>query len=331
MSESRRFVSQLGHQEQVAQVFRASDKQLRPNRNGNLYLQVDLSDRTGSISARLWNASEKDFQSFENGDFVQVEGATQLFQGNMQMIAKAISKASADEVDEEDFVVRSEQEIDRLAARLGEILRSIESPSLGALAECYLMDDALMAKFVRAPAGVKNHHAYQGGLLEHVVSLMELILVVAPRYPQLDGDLLLIGALVHDAGKVDELSYDRDLAYTDEGQLLGHIVLGLRQLDQKLIESERLTGEPLPEELVLQIRHLIVSHHGRLEFGSPTLPMTLEAVALHHLDNLDAKIHHFDQLLSDDANVDSRWTQYHPNLGRKLFKKEEVRELRVES
>lgn len=323
MSDTRRFVSQLGHQEQVAQVFRASDKQLRPNRNGNLYLQVELSDRSGSISSRLWNASEKDYQCFENGDYVCIEGATQLFQGTMQMIAKSIRKASGDEVNDDDFVVRSDLEIDQMAARLSEILRSLSSPPLSTLAECYLMDESFMAKLTKAPAGIKNHHAYHGGLLEHVLSLMELILVVGPRYPQLDVDLLLIGALVHDSGKVNELSYDKDLAYTDEGQLLGHIALGMRLLDEKLAEAERLGGEPLSAELALQIRHLIISHHGQYEFGSPTLPMTLEALTLHHLDNLDAKIHHFDQLISEDANVESRWTQYFPNLGRKLYKREE--------
>jgi 3'-5' exoribonuclease len=317
---TRRFVSQLGHNEQLCQVFLASDKQLRPNRNGNLYLQLQLSDRSGAIAARLWNASENDYRAFENGDYVVVDGNTQLFQGNMQMIASTIRRARPDEVDESDFLVLRAGEIDRMATRLAEILRSIVAPELRNLAECFLMDSEFMAKFATAPAGMKNHHAYQGGLLEHVVGLMELVLAVAPRYPQLDQDKLLVGAFLHDAAKTDELSYDRDIAYTDEGQLLGHMVMAMTLIDNKIREVERLSGETFPRSLANEIKHMIISHHGEYEFGSPKLPMTLEAVALHHLDNLDAKLASFTQLINDCPNVESNWTQYHTNLGRKLYK-----------
>ena len=317
----RRFVSQLAHNEQVQQIFLASDKQLRPNRNGNLYLQVELSDRSGKINARMWNASEQDYRGFENGDYVLVDGATQLFQGNMQLIAGSIRKARLDEVDETDFITLQSEEIDRMATRLGAILRNIATPELRALAECFLMDDQFMAKFIRAPAGMKNHHAYQGGLLEHVLSLMELVLVVAPRYPQVDQDKLLIGAFLHDASKTDELCYERDIAYTDEGQLLGHMVMAMSLVDDKVRETERLTGEPFAKSLVNEIKHMIISHHGEYEYGSSKLPMTLEAVALHHLDNLDAKIASFSQLINDCPNVESNWTQYHTQLGRKLYKR----------
>jgi len=316
----RRFVSQLAHNEQVNQVFLASDKQLRPNRNGNLYLQLSLSDRSGAIATRLWNASENDYRAFENGDYVMVDGATQLFQGNMQLIANAIRRARTDEVDETDFLMLRTDEIDRMATRLAEILRSIKTPELRNLAECFLMDTEFMAKFTAAPAGMKNHHAYKGGLLEHVVGLMELVLVVAPRYPQLDQDKLLVGAFLHDAAKTDELSYDRDIAYTDEGQLLGHMVLAMTMIDEKVHDAERLSGEPLPKSLITEIKHMVISHHGEYEFGSAKLPMTLEAVALHHLDNLDAKMASFTQLINDCPNVESNWTQYHANLGRKLYK-----------
>lgn len=316
----RRYASQLAHNEQVSQVFMASDKNLRPNRNGNFYLQLGLADRSGSIDARLWNASEQDYKSFDNGDYVMVDGSTQLFQGNMQLIINSIRKARPDEVDESDFMVRQPAEIDRYAARLAEILRDIATPELRNLAECFLMDEGFMAKFTQAPAGMKNHHAYQGGLVEHVVSVMELVLLVAPRYPQLDGDKLLIGAFLHDASKIDELTYDRELGYSDAGQLLGHMVMAMTLLDEKVREAERLSGEPIAPALVNEIKHMIISHHGEYEYGSAKLPMTLEAVALHHLDNLDAKIASFSQLIADCPNSDSNWTQYFPNLGRKLFK-----------
>lgn len=316
----RRYVCQLGHNEQLNQVFLASEKQLRPNRNGNLYLQLQLSDRSGGIAARLWNASENDYRAFENGDYVKVEGNTQLFQGNMQFIANSIRRARPDEVNETDFLVLRTDEIDRIATRLSEILRMIRTPEIRTLAECFLMDNEFMAKFATAPAGMKNHHAYKGGLIEHVVGLMELVLAVAPQYPRLDQDKLLIGAFLHDAAKVDELAYERDISYTDDGQLLGHMVLAITMIDDKVREAERLSGEPIPKPLVTEIKHMVISHHGEYEFGSPKLPMTLEAVALHHLDNLDAKLASFTQLMVDCPNVESIWTQYHTNLGRKLYK-----------
>lgn len=316
----RRYVCQLAHNEQVSQVFLASEKQLRPNRNGNLYLQLQLSDRSGAIAARLWNASENDYRAFENGDYVKVDGNTQLFQGSMQLIANTIRRARPDEIDEADFRVLRTDEIDHMASRLTEILRGIKTPELRTLAECFLMDTNFIAKFTTAPAGMKNHHAYKGGLLEHVVGLMELVLAIAPRYPRINQDKLLVGAFLHDAAKVDELSYDREIAYTDEGQLLGHMVMAMTMIDDKVREAERLSGEPFPKQLATEIKHMVISHHGEYEYGSPKLPMTLEAVALHHLDNLDAKLASFTQLMIDCPNVESNWTQYHTNLGRKLYK-----------
>ncbi len=319
-TDTRRFASQLAHNESVSQIFLASEKQLRPNRNGNLYLQVDLSDRSGSVNTRMWNATENDYRNFENGDYVHVEGATQLFQGNIQMIATRIRKARPDEVDESDFVTLQTAEVDQMRARLIEILGGLESNPLSRLAQGFLADDEFMDKFCRAPAGMKNHHAYQGGLLEHVLSLMELVLVVAPRYPQLDRDKLLLGVLLHDAAKIDELSYERDIAYTDEGQLLGHMVLGVTMLDDKVRQIVSQDGQPFPERLLIELKHLIVSHHGQYEYGSSKLPMTLEAITLHLLDNLDAKLANFTQLMTDCPNTDSNWTQYYTQLGRKLFK-----------
>jgi 3'-5' exoribonuclease len=316
----RRFVSQLAHNEPVQQVFLASEKQLRPNKNGNLYLQVDLSDRSGSINARMWNASEDDYRAFENGDFVLVDGAAQLFQGNMQLIANRIRRARPDEVCEADFMTLQSADIERMRDRLVEMLASIETPPLQRLVRAFVEDDPFMDKFCRAPAAVKNHHAYKSGLLEHVVSLMELVLAVAPRYPQLDRDKLLIGAFLHDAAKVDELMYDRELAYTDEGQMLGHMIMGVSLVDQKVAECIRKDGMPMPERLIVEIKHMIVSHHGEYEYGSSKLPMTLEAVALHHLDNLDAKLASFTQLIRECPNADSPWTQYFTQIGRKLYK-----------
>jgi 3'-5' exoribonuclease len=316
----RRYASELTHQESVDQVFVANDKQLRPNRSGNLYLQVDLSDRSGSIAARVWNANETLYKSFDNGDYVRVEGTAQLYHGAMQIIATKLRKVDPDEVDEADFAPLPAVAIDKLMLRLGEMLRGMSDPALQTLAECFLMDEALMAKFTMAPAGTKNHHAYHGGLLEHVVNVMEVVSAVSPYYPQINRDLLLMGAFLHDLGKTEELGYDRGLSYTDEGQLIGHLIMAVAMLDKKLAEAEKLSGESVPVETVLRLKHMIVSHHGEYAFGSPKLPMTLEAMALCCLDNLDAKLNTFSRLMQDDPNVDSPWTTYYANLERKLFK-----------
>lgn len=317
---SRRYVAQLTQQEDVDEVFLVSEKQLRPNRNGNLYLQFELSDRTGSISARMWNADESLYRSFDNGDFLQVEGTTQLFQGAVQLIAKHIAKVDPASIDHDDFTPVNAIAVDALQRRLAEMLRTMSDPALRSLAECYLMDAALMDKLAAAPAGIKHHHAYRGGLLEHTVSLMELAQRVVPLYPQIDGDLLLMGAFLHDLGKVDELSYDREFGYTDQGQLIGHLIMGVETLNAKLVEAERLAGEPFPEEAALRLKHMLISHHGEYDFGSPKLPMTVEAMALYCLDFLDAKVNAFCGLLRDDPNKDSTWTNFHPQHNRKLFK-----------
>ncbi len=317
----RRFISQLSDRESVNEVYQASGKQLRPNRNGNLYLQVALSDRSGSLCARMWNASDQVYHSFQDGDFVRVEGTAQLYQGEMQVIASKLHRISADQVDPADFTIQTPEQIERLVGRLGELLRAMRDPYLRALAESFLMDEEFLRDFRHTPAGIKNHHAYLGGLLEHVVTIMEIVTRIADLYPTLDRDLLLMGAFLHDAGKVEELSYDKGFAYTDSGQLIGHIVLCVGMIDRKAAEAEQLLGEPIPSELLLRLKHLVVSHHGSYEFGAPRLPMTLEAVALWQLDNLDAKLQSFEQAIRDDPNSDSPWTLYSPALGRRLYKR----------
>jgi 3'-5' exoribonuclease len=317
---SRRFVSQLCEHESIDEVFLASEKQLRTNRNGNLYLQVRLSDRSGSVTGMLWNANEGLYASFENGDFIRVRGTTQHYNGVIQLIVNKIDRESTHKVNESDFVTLSVSDVDSLVRELTERLRGIRNYPLRNLAECFLIDETFMGKLTTAPAGVKNHHAYRGGLLQHVVSLMKLVSLVAPHYPQLDPDMLLMGAFLHDIGKIEELTYERDLGYSDVGQLIGHVVLGVGIVEEKIRATEKLAGEQFPEQFRLRLQHMILSHHGEYEFGSPKLPMTLEAVALHFLDNLDAKIHSLGQIIRDDVNSESTWTPYQSAIGRKLFK-----------
>ncbi len=316
---TRRFVQQFADGDNVEEVYLVVDKQLRANRNGNLFLQLELRDRTGTISARLWNAGEQVFRSFEAGDFLLVKGKVQLFQGALQMILNNLDRVAPERVELADFLPHTEQDVSKLYERLRTLLRKLQSPHLRALTECFLMDEELMQGFCRAPAGVRNHHAYLGGLLEHVVTMLDGADRLAPLYPELDRDLLLVGIFLHDVGKVRELTYDRSFGYSDEGQLVGHLVLGVEMLNEQVQRVRDLTGEAFPTELLLRLKHLIVSHHGTHEFGSPVLPMTPEAIALHYLDNFDAKLHTFTRDIREISGP-AAWTPYNQSLQRRLFR-----------
>ncbi len=315
----RKLVSELPAQTAVDQVFLATRKQLRPNRNGQLYLQVELADKSGMITGRLWNASDADFGSFDDGDYVHVEGHTQLYSGALQIIISTIERADPGTVDEREFRTLTAADIDRLLAELRGLLTGLRPPLDRLVAEI-LDDPLLIERVVRTPAGVKHHHAYAGGLLDHVVQLLRLADAVAPLYPELDRDLLLVGVLVHDIGKVEELESRKGFSYTDSGQLLGHVLLGLEIVDAKIRAVEARTGTPFDPATALRVKHMLASHHGAYEFGAPKLPMTLEALALHHIDHLDATLAGTLQLLRNEAAIDDGWTQYQQALGRKFFR-----------
>ena len=316
----RKRITELSAGAQTDQIFLATRKQLRPNRNGQLYLQVELADRSGSITGRMWNASDEDFEAFDEGDYVRVEGTVQLYTGALQIIVTAIGRVDPRSVDEGEFCVLSSADVARLTAELTRLLGTIRPGTVRELVDQVLADDELMAVFKRSPAGVKQHHAYAGGLLEHVVNLLHLADTIAPRYPAVDRDLLLAGVLLHDIGKTLELESERGFSYTDAGQLLGHVLLGLELVDEKIRAVEDRTGQAFAAETAVRIKHMIASHHGEYAFGAPKLPMTLEAIALHHLDQLDARMAGTLQLMQNEAALDGGWTQYHANLGRKFFK-----------
>lgn len=317
---TRRFINQIRDNEAVNEVYRITEKQLRPNKNGVLYLQFNLVDKTGSMSGRIWNATEELFHSFENSDYVQAEGTTQRFQGALQFIGKRLSKIDPSEVDPEDFNRFSLIDIPKLRARLQELLRTLNDSDLLNLADCFLLDEEFMTDFCMAPAGVKLHHAYPGGLLEHTLTMMEVVNKIAPIYPLLNRDLLLIGALIHDIGKTEELHYENEMSYSSVGQMLGHPFIGVEILAEKIKEAEKLSGESFDPEKAMLLKHFIISHHGTLENGSAKVPMTLEAITLHFVDSLDSKIAEFHKYMFEDPNVGSEWTNYLPGIDRKLYK-----------
>ena len=319
---SRLFVNQFKENEIVSEIYRLREKSLRLNKRGSFYMQFNISDRTGSVTAFFWNATEEFAQKFEEGDFVFIDGTVQLFQGKLQVIARRLAKVDSIDVCVEDFTEASGKDVGALEKRLREILGEITNASLAALVDAFLKDEAFLTRFVRSFAGVRLHHAYPGGLLEHTVSMMELARFVGRQYSEIvDSELLLVGAFLHDVGKTIELSDDPvNPVYSDEGQALGHLFLGAELVSRKIAEVEAATGEPFEPMLALKIKHMILSHHGDPEFGSAKVPRTREAIALHLIDSLDAKLNEFQKFIKDDPNFDKRWTNYNVSLERKLLK-----------
>ena len=317
---ARQFLKELKDGESVEEVYLLGDKQLRANRQANLFLLASLRDRTGQMSGLMWNVVEESLANINAGDFVKVVGRVQLHQGNMQMILTQIRTVPANILNPDDFEQRPNADVEALLRRLRDLLLSIEQPQLRTLMECFLIDDALMDDLAKAAAGVKTHHAYRGGLIEHIVNMLETAKRIRDLYPAVNFDVLLAGIFLHDLGKVREMSLDNAFIYTDEGQLLGHLIIGIEMLTEKIADVERLTNESFPTELALRLKHMIASHHGSYEHGAVRLPMTPEAIALHHLDNLDAKVHEFARTIADDPNTGSTWTPFLQRIDRKLFK-----------
>lgn len=318
----RLFINQLNEQTLVDDVYRAADKQLRANRQGNKYILLKLADRTGTLTGMFWNAEDHDFQRCQESDYLHVKGRTQIYNGNMQMIVTDVRPVDASQVDPADFDSFDAAASDDAFVRLQELLGSIRNVNLRRLVDACLADEAFVQRFKQAPAAVTNHHAFPGGLLRHTVDLLELVQLIAPRYPQLDVDLLSVGTFLHDVGKTEELAPGGDMAYTDRGQLVGHIVIGVQFLGEKITAVQSQSGEVFPVQLRWHLEHLILSHHGLLEYGSPKVPLTLEAIALHHLDNLDAKLAAAMSVIDGDISGDKNWTNYNPSLGKKLWKSE---------
>ncbi len=316
----RKFIAELQVRDNVDEIYRVADKQVRSNRQGNDYLLLQLMDRSGQVSGLRWNSGQSAYESFQKGDFLRVMGTAQLHNGAMQLIVQDFEPVPRTKVNLADFERTSAAEMDQLLAELRTKLSSLSEPHLAQLAQSYLSDEEFIARLRRAPAGIKTHHAYEGGLLEHVLQLLRVADSIAPLYPQINRDLLLMGVFLHDIGKLDELVFEGEMVYSDPGQLLGHLVQGTMELDRRIARISADTRAEFPEALKWRLQHMIVSHHGQLEHGSPKVPMTLEAIALAYLDDLDAKINQASDLIESDRNTDSNWTNFHPTLNRKLYK-----------
>ena len=311
------YVSELRSDSDITAVFLVQAKDVRQKKSGEPYLSLTLVDKTGDIDAKMWDNVEEVMDGFERDDFVRIRGRVQAFQNKPQITIHRLQKLEDREVELGDFFPISSRPLDEMWTELRTIVSGFENPHLKALLDSLLDDPEISRKYRLAPAAKSIHHAWLGGLLEHVLSLATLARMTAGHYAEVDLDLLLTGVVLHDIGKIHELSYERSFAYSSEGQLLGHIIIALRMI------ADKLSALPdFPPRLRVLVEHLVVSHHGELAYGSPKTPMFLEAMLLHHLDNLDSKMESMRQHAKKDKSMTGTWTAYLPSMERTILKKD---------
>lgn len=278
------------------------------------YLSLVLADATGEINARMWDRVEEYAPRFDEGDVVRVTGKVESYRGQLQIIVNHLDPCTEDEYDPADLVARTDKDVHQLYQDLENTARSVTDPHLKQLLLRFLEDSEIAPKLLEAPAAKSLHHSYLGGLVEHLRNVVVVCETLLANYPVINRDLLLTGALLHDVGKLRELSWGLATEYTDEGRLLGHIVLGAEMAGRWIDEIEG-----FPVELRLRILHMILSHHGQTEWGSPKRPKTPEAFALHLAENADAQMKNFLQVMEAEGSPGKAWTGYSRALERYLF------------
>jgi len=310
------FISECAQQENkiITSSFVVVSKQVKPKKTGEPYLALTVGDRTGQLEAKMWDNVEDAIDAFEQDDFLKIKGLINKYKNRFQLTIHKVRRLGESEIDFADYLPKTSKNVDELWQSLNEFIASINNPHLKGLIQAFLADPEIAPAYRNAPAAKTLHHAYIGGLLDHVVSLFRSCDLVCRNYPQVNRDLLLAGAFLHDIGKIYELTYNRSFSYTTRGQLLGHMIIELDMLKGKI---DLMPG--FPEELRTLLEHLIISHHGQYEFGSPKLPMFPEALMLHYLDDLDSKMESMRAHFEREADLDSPWTSYNASLGRPLL------------
>jgi 3'-5' exoribonuclease len=308
------FVTDLGSEQSITSFFLVHEKEIRNTREGKAYLRLELGDRSGTIEARMWDQFDTAVKDINRDDFVKVQARVEIYRNKPQLSLQQLRLAKSEEIDLADFLPHTKEDVGKLYAQLLEYAGSIGNPWLRTLVVGILSDPGIAARYKRAPAAKVMHHAYLGGLLEHVIGLCGLAQQIALHYPELDVDLLLTAAILHDVGKLDELCYERAIGYTVEGQLLGHIVMELESVSKAMDAIEG-----FPANLKTVVQHLLISHHGQYEFGSPKLPMIPEAMAFHYMDDLDSKLASVRAAMAVESGED-QWSAYSGALGRKFLR-----------
>ena len=311
------YVSDLKDGQAVEGLFLVCEKEIRTSARSNTsWLQLELGDRTGCISAKMWDNFAPLADTFDTGDVVRIRGRARSYNNRLEVALEQIIPVAENAYDLNDFLPHTRHDIEKLYASLLSAVASAQNPWLKQLLTNIVEDPAIAPRLKRAPAAMTMHHAFIGGLLEHIVSMIGLTAALTAHYPELDRDMLLTGVVLHDIGKIDELRYAREINYTTEGRLLGHIMLGVGMV------RDRIKAIPgFPPALAVMIEHLILSHHGSYDFGSPSLPQTREAVALNFLDDLDSKMAAMRATFDSPCAPDG-WTSRNPSLRRALLRAE---------
>jgi 3'-5' exoribonuclease len=311
------YVNQLEANRVIQTSFLVHSKEIRQKKGGELYLSLLLADRTGELDAKMWDNVGDVLDAFERDDFVQVKGIVQIFHNKPQLTIHKVRRMDESEIEVTDYFPASKRDPEEMWRELRAIVAAIVNPHLKGLLDAMLDDEDIARRYRRAPAAKQIHHAFLGGLLEHVLSLCGLAKATAAHYPNVDHDLLITGVVLHDIGKIYELNYERGFSYSNEGQLIGHMSIAMRMVGEKLRNLPDFP--PLVRTLV---EHMILSHHGKLEYGSPKVPQFPEALLLHYLDDMDSKMECMRALIENDRQVDGCFTTYHSALERAALKKD---------
>src|SRR5512136_643299 len=300
------YINEIKENDNIDSCFLVQEKSSSITKTGNAYLKLKLVDRSGEMEGRIWTSVENFAGAFEKDDFVRITGKAVSFQEHLQLNVNRIERVGEEQILFSDFFPTAERDIDEMFQSLSEVIDQIKNPHLSKLLHLFWEDESFIKLFKVAPASKWLHHNYLGGLLEHTLSLVQLVLTNATHYDGLNLDLLLTASILHDLGKVEELSYHRSFDYSDEGRLLGHIILGIERVEDKIRQLP-----DFPKDLSMLLKHFLLSHHGQYIWGSPKRPMTLEAVMLHFLDDMDAKINGIQQFIKKEVPEGSRWSTYH--------------------
>jgi len=316
---AHKFINEIEAGETIDDIYMVREPILRSTTRGDLYIAMFLSDRTGQLNGRMWQATETIYKALPKPGFIHIQGRSELYQNNLQIIINNISVIDATGVCVEDFLARTDKDTDKMFEEVKKTVGRIKNPQLKALVEEFLADTELMEKFCKAPGGTALHHNYLGGLLEHTLNMLKVAVAILPLYPDVQPDLVLAGIFLHDMGKTEELSYDMAFSYTDSGQLIGHIVKTALIVNQKA-DALRAKGTQIDQAVLDALEHIILSHHGEYEFGSPKLPATPEAFMVYYIDDLDAKVAQVRAAIDNEPG-DSNWTAWKNALQTRLYRK----------
>lgn len=309
------FINEIKENEKVGSIFLVKQKSILHTKAGNSYLNLLLVDKTGAIKGRVWEHAESLAKLFQKDDFIRIQSTAVTYQDSLQLNISKITPCPLSEIAISDFLPHTKNDTEQTFLKLKSIMEEIKNPYLKQLVEVFMADEEFVRLFKLSPAAKEMHHVYLGGLLEHTLSVSTLILQVNKHYEDLNVDLLLTGGILHDIGKIHELTYARSFDYSDEGRLIGHITLSVEMINEKI----RLIPD-FPQALATEFKHLIISHHGEYHFGSPKRPKTLEAFILYYLDNLDAKVEGIQSFIQQEQDNQSKCAGYHRMLERYIYK-----------